>query len=109
MAQNCHLLSNVEVTNTRVMDAGIEAFAKNCTSLTEIQFECCNQVTDKGVFTLVENCKLLKNQPPAASPTRTRSAQRALEYAAEGAAGDAVDAGLSDLSGLRRLKRPLQW
>ena len=43
----------------QVTDAGIEALAKNCTSLTAINLEWCQQVTDAGIEALAKNCTSL--------------------------------------------------
>ncbi len=49
----------IDLRGTKVTNAGIEALAKYCTSLTEICLYNCQQVPDEGIIALAETCKSL--------------------------------------------------
>ena len=60
LAKNCTSLTAINLEwCQQVTDAGIEAFAKNCTSLTDIDLSGCRQVTDAGIEALAKNCTSL--------------------------------------------------
>ncbi len=48
-------LEDCNLDGSNVTDAGIEALAKSCTSLKNINLDSCSKVTDNGVIALADN------------------------------------------------------
>lgn len=53
-------LEVLNLSNTRVDDETLYAISKNCPGLLQLLLELCNDVTEKGVKHVVENCTQLK-------------------------------------------------
>ena len=60
VAQNCPLLSNINVSYCRsISDTALSAIAHDCPLLREINVSGCNQITNVGLSALAQNCSLL--------------------------------------------------
>ncbi|XP_071732396.1 F-box/LRR-repeat protein 12-like [Rutidosis leptorrhynchoides] len=60
IASACPLLSVISLTITSITDGGLQVLSKSCKYLNEVNLFGCYNITDNGIYFLIQNCHQLR-------------------------------------------------